>query len=57
MIHRHSERPLGVATIVMGTIEEPIDIEELAKRSAEKMLDAPGRKKADLENPIIKWNK
>lgn len=57
MIHRHSERPLGVATVVMGTIEEPIDIEELAKRSAEKMLDAPGRKKADLENPIIKWNK
>jgi hypothetical protein len=38
-------------------ILELIDIEELVKDSAEKMLDSDAKKKADLDHPEISWDR
>ena len=39
------------------TVLELTDLEELVKESAAKMLDADLKRKADLDNPDICWDR
>lgn len=38
-------------------IEKPLDLEEVVKTLAQSMLDEDGKKKADLENPVVCWER
>ena len=39
------------------TVLDLTDLEELVKESAVKMLDGDARKKADVDNPDICWDR
>lgn len=41
----------------MGNPLQLVDIEELLRDSAERILDNELRKKADLEHPDINWDR